>query len=385
MNTQERLYNKMAAEYDSFIKNLMKQPPGKIIEGAYEKVFKEDLLLSIENGRFDEKEFQALLCMENPLSELYSAWLKVDDTYMTALDTCIENEARQLIHAAMEEKMPQQFMNVDLLSFLGGISDKVIIHYPRDWDIDKDSLAYRADSLDHNDKRFAWHVSSYGTHLVNEREMFIRDTGDFNYWTNYRPNDPDMFGYFIEITGREGNRIIGNVYDVGNYAEHVKHVRENALPLHTVTLVYENDWGENAGKTITVSRNEYDTDRHRLMSESGNIKNIYYHPPDESDLSARLDTERSRRAAQPIGIPDIHLEKLRITLAKIRTPQTQALSVVEAATPIQNGNSKAPASQIREPQSLSVKLQAAHDKVKAHDSNKGTSIGITKNTPEYPE
>jgi hypothetical protein len=33
---------------------------------------------------------------------------------------------------------PRRFMDVGLFDFLGKIADKVIIHHPNDWNIDKD-------------------------------------------------------------------------------------------------------------------------------------------------------------------------------------------------------------------------------------------------------
>jgi hypothetical protein len=52
-----------------------------------------------------------------------------------------------------------------------------------------------------------WHVSSFGTHLNTERETFIRDTGAFITWIEYHAKDPDMFGYAIEVTGRDGQLV----------------------------------------------------------------------------------------------------------------------------------------------------------------------------------
>jgi hypothetical protein len=88
--------------------------------------------------------------------------------------------------------------------------------------------------------------------------------------SDYRVNDADMFGFVFVITSKTDGQIIGNALDVGDYSRYAKYLKNVALPLDNVTLHYTDDWGMNAGKTITVSRKEYDDDRHRLMSESGN-------------------------------------------------------------------------------------------------------------------
>ena len=74
----------------------------------------------------------------------------------------------------------RRFMDIDLIDFLGQIADKTIVHYPNDWNIDKETLHRAAISDDPEQKRLMWHVCSYGTHLNTERDTFIKDTGAFN-------------------------------------------------------------------------------------------------------------------------------------------------------------------------------------------------------------
>ena len=217
----------------------------------------------------------------------------------------------------------RRFMGVDLIDFLGRIAEKTIVYHHDDWNIDKDWLYEVAASDNPEDKRLMWHCCSYGTHMLKEREVFIMDTGAFHYWTDYRQNDPDMVGYFVEVTGHDSQTITGNVFEVGGYAEHAKYIRETAIPLDSVTLTYSDDWGVNAGKTVTVPRREYDDDRNRLMSESGNVIAIRYNPVNESELTELLRRERAVRMSYPIGSVEEHLKKLADKLSEIRTPTEQ--------------------------------------------------------------
>ncbi len=221
----------------------------------------------------------------------------------------------------------QRFMGVDLIDFLGKIADKVIVHYPKDWQIDVERLYAAAGSDDPEDKRMMWHVSAWGTHLNKERETFIRDTGAFHTWVDYPRKDSDTFGYAVEITGRKGHVITGNVFDLGHYHAHAAHVREEALVLEMLTLNYSDSWGVNAGKSVTVPRFEYDDNRHRLMSESGDVTDIVYHPYEGvREMSDLLRSERAARMAFPIGSMEAHLRQYDDRLADQRMPPEKPIA-----------------------------------------------------------
>jgi hypothetical protein len=164
-----------------------------------------------------------------------------------------------------------------------------------------------------------WHCCSYGTHLLDEADVFTRDTGPYGYWVDYRPKEPDMVGFAVEVTGYKNETVIGNVYDVGNYYSHAQYVRENSLIIDSVSLTYANDWGINAGKTITVPRYEYDKDRHRLMSESGNVTAIKYHPWESTKTMADLlKVEKAKYMGMPAGDVHEYLKNLDKKLTALR-------------------------------------------------------------------
>lgn len=244
----------------------------------------------------------------------------------------------------------RRYMDIDLEHYLGKISEKIIIHYPKDWTYDVEHMKELAQTGTSEDKRLVWHVCSHGTHLKNERDMFIKETGPHSYMTDYRQSDLDMFGFYIEVTGiGESGAVRGNVFEVGDYAEFAKHIREISEPLDSLTLIYSDQCGVNAGKTITVSRKEYDTDRTRLMSESGNVKALVYHPKDKVRLASIISDERSKRMAFPIGNTEELLQRVTDKLAEVRKPPEIAEAVAE------------------KPKTLAGKMQAANEKVKAQD------------------
>ena len=215
----------------------------------------------------------------------------------------------------------RRFMGVDLIDFLGKIANKVIIHYPQDFKHDIEILWKKALLENPSEQKLMWHCSSYGTHTLNEDEVFTENTGAYGYWVDYRSNEPDMMGYVIEVTGyhETDDTVVGNVYEVGDYSQHAAYVRQAALQLDSVSLTYSDNWGINAGKTITVPHSVYDKDRHRLMSESGDVVGIKYHPlENQLTMAERLRSEQRNRMCMQIGNTDEHLQKIDAKLAAIR-------------------------------------------------------------------
>ena len=324
---------------------------------------------------FDDNELDFYLEFQNPLEVLADEWnsRKIDLSDMSfAMDHVLERSELHLEQypvirdsEASGDLDLRRFMDVDLIEFLGKIAGKVIIHYPNDWKIDIDEFRRYAAFDDFEDRRLVWHVCATGTHIKSERDVFIRDSGAHGYMTDYHQNDPDMFGYYVEITGKAGQTIKGNVFEVGNYADFANHVRLTALPLDSVTLTYSSDRGINAGKVLTVSRREYDDDRHRLMSQSGNVIEVLTHPRDTQELQKILRDERAYRMTFPIGSMEAHLAKIDAILTEVRTE------------PEQKKTTKPP---IPKKISISERIKSGNVKVQAYKDNKAQNPpNTTKN------
>jgi hypothetical protein len=94
MTVREALYNKLSAEYAEFIDRLKFSPPTDIIDAAYEKTFKEDIVSCFEYGvNLNRREIAALLVLDRPLDELYRNWLDTDVSHMDDLSDSIRNFA----------------------------------------------------------------------------------------------------------------------------------------------------------------------------------------------------------------------------------------------------------------------------------------------------
>lgn len=97
------LYKRMSQEYDSFIEKLRHCAPDEIIKASYEKVFKEDILLIVENGELMNSDIRALLSEKYPLDGCYQKWLDEDVSYMEDLKTCVENHAKDITRYMKKE------------------------------------------------------------------------------------------------------------------------------------------------------------------------------------------------------------------------------------------------------------------------------------------
>ena len=77
---KDLLYEKMSNEQNDFVENLKHLSPEKIIQSAYEKVMRDDILMLFEDDFLDDKQIKALLRLERPLSACYDEWDMLRDT-----------------------------------------------------------------------------------------------------------------------------------------------------------------------------------------------------------------------------------------------------------------------------------------------------------------
>ena len=284
---------------------------------------------------YDEHELDFFLQFQNPLEVVANEWrdrnISVRDVsytveYLYGESDDILEDYPLMDDLAQTDDSLRRYMDVDLIDFLGKIAERVVVHDPNSINDDVNALYRAADSDNPEEKRLLWNVCSYRTHMNTERDTFIRDTRAYDVAAHYHEKDPDMFGYIVEVTGSDGQRITGNVFEVGDYYAYAMHVKETSLVLDSVTLAYADEFDDNdflvkPGKTVTVPRYEYNDDRHRLMVESGSVTAIQFHPSESVRTMADvLRQERSRYMAYPIGSMETHLRNLSNKLTEIYKP-----------------------------------------------------------------
>lgn len=109
----QKVWQKMQAELDSFISELKTKPPDELIKSAYELIYKQDILQSFDfdvdgNYPLTDEQAKALLSMKNPLGYLYQEWLDYDDSVLDTLrqsnDFAIDKQIERLKTRAEKER-----------------------------------------------------------------------------------------------------------------------------------------------------------------------------------------------------------------------------------------------------------------------------------------
>lgn len=87
---QYRVAEKMTNEYNDYIEKLKNEKPEVIIEKAYEKVCKEEIIYLFEKKDLSVQECKALLKCPNILEECYDEWLKCDGNFTEILEYSVD-------------------------------------------------------------------------------------------------------------------------------------------------------------------------------------------------------------------------------------------------------------------------------------------------------
>lgn len=97
LNFNDLLYEKVQAEYDAFIEELKRITPEQVIERAYEKVTKENMVTIIQEKELTPSEAKALYREKYPLDRMYQEWLDTDVSEMQILRDSIDDTAKKAV------------------------------------------------------------------------------------------------------------------------------------------------------------------------------------------------------------------------------------------------------------------------------------------------
>ena len=103
-NLRQTLWEKAAKEQSDYVEHLKTLPPEHIIDRAYEKVMRDDILITFEDDSLSDKQVEALAKLDCPLSVCYDEWQKTDVTYMDRLRDVVDDVANDLIKQNETEK-----------------------------------------------------------------------------------------------------------------------------------------------------------------------------------------------------------------------------------------------------------------------------------------
>jgi hypothetical protein len=91
----DALYDKLAAEYDTYVDALTAKSKDEILTNAYEKAWKEEILAAFEMSHYSGSECAVLMKVDNLLDALYREWLDTDSDYLEHLRDCIDTAAER--------------------------------------------------------------------------------------------------------------------------------------------------------------------------------------------------------------------------------------------------------------------------------------------------
>ncbi len=100
----ELLYEKVQSEYDAFIEELKRMTPEQVIDRAYEKVTKENMVTIIREENLTPAEAKALNREKYPLDRMYQEWLDTDVSEMQMLKDSIDDTAKKAVKEMKEKQ-----------------------------------------------------------------------------------------------------------------------------------------------------------------------------------------------------------------------------------------------------------------------------------------
>lgn len=102
---QNRLYERMKAENETYLAEMKTKSVDEIIQSAYRIAWRENMLyLFEEETPLTVRQLEVLLELEHPLSELYDRWWKQDTNEMEELRDYTENTAKKMLQQRADTK-----------------------------------------------------------------------------------------------------------------------------------------------------------------------------------------------------------------------------------------------------------------------------------------
>ena len=94
---KQKFDDKIDNEYEEFIEELKQCSPQVILERAYEKVSKEEMVYKIKDKDYTVSDLKALLKTDGILQECYDEWLKSDGNFNEVLEYAVDERIDLII------------------------------------------------------------------------------------------------------------------------------------------------------------------------------------------------------------------------------------------------------------------------------------------------
>ena len=179
-----------------------------------------------------------------------------------------------------------KFSNVDVLSFMSEVVQKHTKYYQSDFEIDKEILFESADKQEQQDKTFVWLCRTHGTWCLQERNVFLKDTREYNTFRFYKEQTKEpILTFIVEVIRITAASLIGNIYVV-DYEEYYNHVCTISLATKAILFQYERGCRIREAEAIIHAYPDI---------EYGKFLSIQHQPHSQKELAETLWREKQER------------------------------------------------------------------------------------------
>lgn len=246
-----------------------------------------------------ENLMEHYLKFQNPLEVIAAHW---PDIALSAEDL---NRYPLVTDTQLREPL-RKFMNVDVIQSLQAILGQINVHYRTDFDYDKQTIHKTVRSDTSEKRNLVWLCRESGTHLHQERDVFIKDTASHNNIQFYHKDcqSEKAVIYSIEITGEKNGVVRGNLYERDRH-QFAELADRGASPHTDETLTFA------SGAELRIPKEEFKySSQSNLEYEHGKIMEVRHEAEDESVVQGALQWEHERREKLPKGTISTHIQKL---------------------------------------------------------------------------
>ncbi|MCF2620291.1 DUF3848 domain-containing protein [Oscillibacter valericigenes] len=102
---ENKLYERMSAENETFLTDLKAKPIDEIISHAYEIACRDNFLMLFENETgLNQRQLEVLMEFDHPLEALFDDWLNKDSDEMEQMCYCLELCTNDILEGRAEKK-----------------------------------------------------------------------------------------------------------------------------------------------------------------------------------------------------------------------------------------------------------------------------------------
>lgn len=306
---ENQLMERIEQNHSDYLNGLLSCDRQELIDNA-RKIYRHEQAYSLLcDCPLEEPEIRYLLQFQNPLEVVSDRWgecsLEQGDMDIFSdvlLESLQQSEALKMYPLITDTKPPEtmrKYVNVDVIASLQSIMGQITAFYQSDFEYDKAHIIKAAHSEEPDKRNLLWLCRTNGTHLHEERDVFIKGTRAHNNIQLYHRDcqSEKAVLYSVEITGVKNGVVRGNLYERDRH-QYAELAFRAASPLTDVTLTFTD------GKELRIPQEEISYYQHEKIMEVRN------EAEDESVVRGALRQEHERRERLPKGRLDAHVQKL---------------------------------------------------------------------------